>query len=152
MCPSFKTCHRSPLLLYSQLPRPPSLSFCTGQAACSKSNLLLKKFFFGAVPQLFDTAVYIYTQQTPRPDLVSQYKEPCGLQGWLSYLRTTPRRSPSATWAYRCQAGCRRAAGHTRAQLLDCRITSGVGGITHCLRSKLHSDSGLICTALVIRR
>lgn len=90
MCPSFKTCHRSPLLLYSQLPRPPSLSFCTGQAACSKSNLLLKKFFFGAVPQLFDTAVYIYTQQTPRPDLVSQYKEPCGLQGWLSYLRTAP--------------------------------------------------------------
>lgn len=132
MCPSFKTCHWSPPLIYSPPPpSPPSLSFCTGQAVCSKSNLLLKKIFFGqCLSSLALQSIFIRN----KPLALTLFPSIKNLaDSWDGCRTSAPRRSPSATWADRCQAGCRQAAGHTRAQLLDCRITSGMAGWDYSL-------------------
>lgn len=153
MCPSFKTCHWSPPLIYSQPPpHPPAFLFvrdkllAVNQICCCKKK---KKLGGQCLSSLALRSIFTRN----KPLALTLFPSIKNLADSRDGCRTSaPRRSPSATWAARCQAGCQRTAGHTRAQLLDCRITSGLGEITHCLRSKLRSVSGLICSALVIKR
>lgn len=132
MCLPFKTCFwmrgGGAWLIYGPLwtttahqpPFVPEELLAVNQICCWK--------ILGKGSALWHCGLYLYFEKTPYPDLVSQYKEPSRLLGWLSDLAV--HWSPRATWAVQCQAGCWRAARHTRVQLLDCHITTDyLGGL-----------------------
>lgn len=94
-------------------------SFCTRRAARCKSNLPLGIFEQG-LSSLELTSIF----EIPFPLTLF----PCIKNlpaSWDGCRIFAVHRSPRATWAVQCRAGCRQAVRHTAVQLLDCHITTG---------------------------
>lgn len=100
-------------------------SLCTRRAARCKSAA----GNFWARAQHFGTVVYIYILK--KPLTLTLFPSIKNLpDSWDGCRIFAVHWSPRATWAVQCQAGCWRAARHTRVQLLDCHITTDyLGGL-----------------------